>query len=377
MKRHASDPYVKQVCLPLQGTAVLAVCCFDTQAVRDGLRSRAAFKLAEINARYRFLKPGMHVLDLGGAPGGWAQVAAQCVRSGTASMPSIQLPSASTAHTSPALVASAAAWEPFTALARSIMLSGRGPGDRSSQSVLQGNAGTNPPVRQASAPPPSSQTPVSERPPSSRRSVFDAAELEGGTAAPPPLPSAGGGGEEEQEESPRQQLVRTASALGLPHPARAAGGAWARVISVDLLPIQPIPGVLSVQGDFGSAVTQGVVSYLLRHGMADVVLSDMAHSFTGDSALDHDMQMDLASVASRFAFASLRRNGSLLLKTRQGRHDQTLQGGLERVFQHVHSMKPPASRADSGEYFLLCLGFKRSRLTPDVLQTIDDASSGM
>lgn len=348
-----------------------------SQAIRDGLRSRAAFKLAEINARYRFLKPGMHVLDLGGAPGGWAQVAAQCVRSGTAAMPSIQLPTASTAHATPALLASASAWEPFTALARSIMLNGSGPGERTSQAVLP-SPPQHPKASKAAsthnARPPASAPPT-------RRSVFDAAELEDGVStqlsANPAEPELSAQSADSAAETPRQRLLRTATQLGLPHPARAAGGAWARVISVDLLPIQPIPGVLTVQGDFSSAVTQGVVSYLLRHGMADVVLSDMAHSFTGDSTLDHDMQMDLAGVASRFAFAALRRNGSLLLKTRQGRHDATLQGGLQQVFQHVHSMKPPASRADSGEYFLLCLGFKRSRLTPDVLQIVDAASSGM
>ncbi len=357
------------------------------QAVRDGVRSRAAFKLAEINARYRFLKPGMHVLDLGGAPGGWAQVAAQCVRSGTASMSGIQLPSASTAHASPALVASAAAWEPFTALARSIMLHGSGPADRSARPVLP----ATPPLLKAGAPPPPADrrngpsgqnSPGTLQVPSKRRSVFDAAVLEGEEYANPApsdaqQPDCTAGREGGESSSPRAQLVSTATALGLPHPARAAGGAWARVISVDLLPMQPLPGVLAVQGDFGNPVTQGVVSYLLRHGMADVVLSDMAHSFTGDSALDHDIQMGLAGVAARFAFASLRRNGSLLLKTRQGRHDGTLQQGLQQVFQQVHSIKPPASRSDSGEYFVLCLGFKRSRLTAGVLQLIDEASGGM
>src|SRR5512139_836174 len=61
MRRHVRDPYVKQ-------------------AVRSGYRSRAAFKLIEIDQRDRLLRPGMVVIDLGASPGGWSQVASERVR---------------------------------------------------------------------------------------------------------------------------------------------------------------------------------------------------------------------------------------------------------------------------------------------------------
>src|ERR1700748_1474258 len=62
LERQLNDPYV-------------------TRAKRDGYRSRAAYKLLEIEERYRFLRPGQKILDLGAAPGGWSQVAAKAVGS--------------------------------------------------------------------------------------------------------------------------------------------------------------------------------------------------------------------------------------------------------------------------------------------------------
>src|SRR5436305_5313572 len=62
LERQLNDPYVQQ-------------------AKRDGLRSRAAYKLIEIDDKYRFLKPGISVVDLGAAPGGWSQIAAKRIGS--------------------------------------------------------------------------------------------------------------------------------------------------------------------------------------------------------------------------------------------------------------------------------------------------------
>ena len=206
LTRQISDPYV-------------------ARARREGLRSRAAFKLAEIDARYKVLKPGAHVVDLGAAPGGWSEIAARRV------------------------------------------------------------------------------------------------------------------------------------------------GANGRVVALDILDMNPIPGVEFLQVDFLDPSAPARLEAMLGdsgegkaegkfEGKADVVLSDMAANATGHRQTDHLRIMALAEAAADFARQVLAPGGAFLCKVLQGGTETKLLAELKRDFASVKHVKPPASRADSAELYLLAQGFR-------------------
>jgi 23S rRNA (uridine2552-2'-O)-methyltransferase len=197
LERQLNDPYV-------------------ARAKAEGLRSRAAFKLAEVDDRHHLLKAGRSVLDLGAAPGGWSQVAAR--RVGAAE--------------------------------------GRG-----------------------------------------------------------------------------------------------------RVVAVDLLPMDPIPGVTFAQLDFLDPAAPQAIRAMLG-GPADAVLSDMAANATGHRRTDHLKIMALAEAAADFAREVIRPGGAFLAKVLQGGTEATLLADLKRDFAAVRHVKPAASRTDSAELYVLATGFR-------------------
>ncbi len=196
LDRQLNDPYVHE-------------------ARKLGLRSRAAFKLIQLDDRYHFLKPGQRVVDLGAAPGGWSQVAAERV-----------------------------------------LKPGRG-----------------------------------------------------------------------------------------------------RVVGIDLLAVEPVPGVVMLQMDF---IEQGSTAALRAAlaGPADVVLSDMAAPSTGHAPTDHLKIVGLAEAAFDFAREVLAPGGAFVAKVLQGGATGDLLKRLKRAFTQVRHVKPPASRADSAEIYVLALGFR-------------------
>ena len=198
LERQLNDPYV-------------------VRAKREGYRSRAAFKLTEIDDKARFLKKGARVVDLGAAPGGWSQVA----------------------------------------------------------------------VKRVGAP---------------------------------------------------QQ---------------------GRVVAIDVLPMEPVAGVDFMQLDFLERNAPGKLKALLG-GPADVVLSDMAANTTGHARTDHLRIMALVEMAADFAREVLAPGGAFLAKVLQGGTEATLLAGLKRDYASVKHIKPPASRADSAELYLLATGFRGS-----------------
>jgi 23S rRNA (uridine2552-2'-O)-methyltransferase len=197
LERQLNDPYV-------------------TRAKRDGYRSRAAYKLLEIDQKHHLLKPGQRVVDLGAAPGGWSQVAAAKVGS---------------AH-------------------------GRG-----------------------------------------------------------------------------------------------------RVVGIDLLPIDPLPGVDFIELDFLDETASGKLVDLLG-GPADIVMSDMAANTTGHKKTDHLRIMGLAETAASFAREILAPGGAFIAKVFQGGTENQLLADLKRDFATVRHVKPAASRADSSELYVLATGFR-------------------
>ncbi len=196
LERQLNDPYV-------------------ARAKREGYRSRAAFKLVEIDDRARFLKKGARVIDLGAAPGGWSQVAAKRVH------------------------------------------------------------------------------------------------------------------------APQQ----------------------GRVVAIDLLAMDPLPGVDFIQLDFLDPSAPAKLQAMLGGG-ADVVLSDMAANATGHRKTDHIKIVALVEAAAEFAREVLQPGGTFLAKVIQGGAEGELLALLKRDFKSVKHIKPPASRSDSAELYLLATGFR-------------------
>ncbi len=195
LERQLNDPYV-------------------AQAKRLGYRSRAAFKLLELNERFRLLKPGQRVLDLGAAPGGWSQVAAARV--------------------------------------------GKGKG---------------------------------------------------------------------------------------------------RVVGIDLQPIDPIPGVTLIEGDFLDQDNELALLTALG-GAPDLVLSDMAAPATGHGPTDHLRIVALVEAAYDFAIRHLAPGGAFVGKVFQGGAERALLESMKRDFASVRHAKPPASRAESAEVYVVAQGFR-------------------
>jgi 23S rRNA (uridine2552-2'-O)-methyltransferase len=184
---------------------------------RDGMRSRAAYKLIEIDARYHFLKSGQRVIDLGAAPGGWSQISADRVKS----------------------------------------LDGKG-----------------------------------------------------------------------------------------------------QVIAIDYLGVDAIPGVDILELDFTDASAEPLLKSKLRDGKADIVLSDMAAPTVGHTNTDHLRIMALAEQAAAFAIDVLAPGGVFLCKVFQGGTERDLLAVLKKNFATVRHVKPPASRSDSAELYVLATGFR-------------------
>lgn len=195
IERHVNDPYVKA-------------------ATRHGYRSRAAYKLIEIDQRDRLLQPGALVIDLGAAPGSWSQVAVE--RLGT-----------------------------------------------------------------------------------------------------------------------REGRLR------------------GRVIALDILPIEPIPGVEIIQGDLREEAVATRLAEALGGARADVVLSDMAPNLSGIAAADAARSAHLWELALEFALAHLKPGGRLLAKTFHGSGQSQFVERVKRHFARVQARKPAASRQESAEVYLL------------------------
>jgi len=203
LERHLNDPYVHR-------------------ANAEGMRSRAAYKLIEINEKYKILAPGMKVVDLGAAPGGWCQIAAQVVKS--------------------------------------------------------------------------------------------------------------------KPESPS-------------------------VVGIDYLPVDPMAGAIILQADFLDDDAPDKLIEALA-GAPDVVLSDMAAPTTGHRRTDHIRTMHLCETAAHFAISVLKPGGHFLSKTFQGGAEGDVLTMLKQHFASVHHVKPPASRAESVELYILARNFKGRKDVP-------------
>ena len=135
-------------------------------------------------------------------------------------------------------------------------------------------------------------------------------------------------------------------------------GERGKVIGIDLLPMDPIPGADLIQMDFMTDEAPDLLKRLLDGGLANVVLSDMAASSTGHSQTDHLKIMALAETAYDFAKDVLAKDGAFICKVLQGGATGELLKLLKRDFADVKHVKPPASRSDSAEIYVVALGFR-------------------
>jgi 23S rRNA (uridine2552-2'-O)-methyltransferase len=139
--------------------------------------------------------------------------------------------------------------------------------------------------------------------------------------------------------------------------ARQRVGAGGRVVGADILAMAPIAGVDVVTLDMLSAEAPGAIRAALG-GAADVVLSDMAAPTTGHKRTDQLRTAVLFESALEIAQAVLAPGGTFVGKVFQGGASPELLAKLKRAFREVKHHKPPASRAESVELYLVALGFK-------------------
>ncbi|CAL1702791.1 unnamed protein product [Somion occarium] len=286
-------------------------------------RSRSAFKLLELEEKHRFLTgPDVNsVVDLGAAPGGWSQV-----------------------------VASRLGWMPMRedeggALSRRDIV------DSASASEEVGDE----------------EEVVEERQLNRRGKKW-----------------IKGKQKQEGPDAIDEFLLDSDSKLSTSYRSLAPGGppkGRGTIIAVDLLPMQPIPGVTSLQMDFLSPDADARISSLIppdsstpsvlkkqrKPGKVDVILSDMAANFTGNRTRDVEASLDICEAVFAFAQRHLRdaqgrkrsSGGALVLK--HFAHPLTDQFRIEKLQPNFHSVryvKPDSSRSDSTEGYWLCFGWR-------------------
>ena len=131
----------------------------------------------------------------------------------------------------------------------------------------------------------------------------------------------------------------------------------ARIAGIDLLPTDPIEGVTILEMDFMDDTAPGLLRDALG-GPADLVLSDMAANTVGHPQTDHLRTMGLVETGLAFAVEMLKPGGAFVAKVLAGGADSNLVAELKRHFTTVKHAKPPASRKDSSEWYVVAQGFK-------------------
>ena len=152
----------------------------------------------------------------------------------------------------------------------------------------------------------------------------------------------------------------------------AAPGSWSQVVSkkidrqgslvaVDLLELTPIIGVKTLIGDFLEKETQAQLFHIIG-GTADLVLSDLGASATGNAVTDHLRSVVLAEAAFEFSTEILNEGGSFVVKLLQGVEENDYVMALRKQFAKVNRVKPPASRDRSAEMYVVARGFRRLKI---------------
>jgi 23S rRNA (uridine2552-2'-O)-methyltransferase len=140
----------------------------------------------------------------------------------------------------------------------------------------------------------------------------------------------------------------------------AAGrvGAKGRVIALDILPMEPLPGVQFIQGDFREAAPLAQLETALDGDCADLVMSDMAPNISGVAAVDQPRAMALVELALEFAGERLAPGGDFVAKAFHGEGFDAWLKTVREQFEKVSVRKPDASRSRSREVYVLARAFR-------------------
>ena len=149
-----------------------------------------------------------------------------------------------------------------------------------------------------------------------------------------------------------QVAVELVNALGVKKNVKIGS-----VIGIDLQEMESLPGAIFHQIDFMDNDADIKVKNILE-GKANVVMSDMAASSSGHKKTDHLRIMALCETAAYFAFDVLETGGTFVAKVLAGGAESDLQILLKQKFTKVHNVKPPSSRSDSSEKFVVAIGFR-------------------
>ncbi|RYH30419.1 RlmE family RNA methyltransferase [archaeon] len=147
----------------------------------------------------------------------------------------------------------------------------------------------------------------------------------------------------------------------------AAPGGWSLVasglikqekggllVSLDLLPMEPVPYCTFIQGDFQSKDVQSILKQACGNRQVNVILSDMLHNVTGQKSTDHFRSMDLVRQVLTFSTSVLEANRSIAVcKYLRGEDERDLLEHAKTLFKEVKSIKPSASRSESAEAYLI------------------------
>lgn len=131
-----------------------------------------------------------------------------------------------------------------------------------------------------------------------------------------------------------------------------------KIVGMDFLAMDAIAGVRFLQKDFTEEDAPNMLRDVLGGHRIDLVLCDMAAPTTGHKATDHLRIVHLVELAADFAIKVLKPGGAFVAKVFQGGTEHELLALLKRHFTPIHHIKPPASRPDSAETYLVALGFK-------------------
>jgi len=133
----------------------------------------------------------------------------------------------------------------------------------------------------------------------------------------------------------------------------------AKIVALDILPMDPVPPAIVLHLDFTKDSAPDALKTALD-GEADLVLSDMAAPTTGHRETDHIRIIALADMAYEFAAEVLAPGGAFVAKVFQGGSERDLLARLKQDFATIRHVKPPASRAESAEVYVVAQGFRRA-----------------
>jgi 23S rRNA (uridine2552-2'-O)-methyltransferase len=149
----------------------------------------------------------------------------------------------------------------------------------------------------------------------------------------------------------------------------AAPGSWSqyvstklkgrcRIIALDMLPMDSLPSVEQIQGDFSEAETLQILFSLIEESPIDLVMSDMAPNISGNKAVDQPRSIYLAELALDLASKVLRRHGNFVCKLFQGQGTDEFVADARGSFERVRVIKPKASRPGSSEVYLVARNYQ-------------------